>query len=82
MQLISWDRELARERELRRQVTFAEALNEMENNTCIKGVLISHCRKLLHHSQVLLAFNCRGSDPIPNIPVESTGMLWSIISGQ
>lgn len=56
MQLISWDRELARERELRRQVTFAEALFEMENNTYIRGVLISHCRKLLHYSKVMLAF--------------------------
>lgn len=30
MQLISWDRELVRERELRRQVTFAEALCELK----------------------------------------------------
>lgn len=29
MQLISWDRELARERQLRRQVTFSEALVKM-----------------------------------------------------
>lgn len=75
MQLISCDRELARERELRRQVTFAEALFEMENNTYIRGVLISHCRKLLHYSKVMLAFNCRGSDPIPHDQIEATGML-------
>lgn len=30
MQLISWDRELARERELRRQVTFCKALVELK----------------------------------------------------
>lgn len=32
MQLISWDRELARERELRRQVTFSEALVKLKQS--------------------------------------------------
>lgn len=41
MQLISWDRELAREKELRRQVTFTEVIY-------IQGVLISHNGKQRH----------------------------------
>lgn len=63
MQLISWDRELARERELRRQVTFSEALRELGKSHGIGGVLLAKTLLLCTYLFLLVFFLERAHRP-------------------